>query len=73
MNIDKYVEDNANIFKEDKNKEKIEIIPTIIESSTALRNDISCFSKEPKEMLSFLSRIGTINGNITINLTTGTI
>ena len=73
LNIDKYVEDNENILKEDKNKEKIEIIPTIIESSTALRNNISCFSKEPKEMLSFLLGIGTINGNITINLTTGTI
>ena len=73
LNIDKYVEDNENILKEDKNKEKIEIIPTIIDSSTALRNNISCFSEEPKEMLSFLSGIGTINVNITINLTTGTI
>ena len=45
----------------------------IIESSTALRNTISCFSKEPKEMLSFFSGIGIINGNITINLTAGTI
>lgn len=73
MNIDKYVEDYENIVTEDKSKEKVEIIPTIIESSTALRNNISCFSKQPKEMLSFLSGIGTINGNITINLTTGSI
>ena len=45
----------------------------VIESSTALRNTISCFRKESKEMLSFFSGIGTINGNITINLTAGTI
>ena len=37
LNIGKYVQDNENILKGDKNKEKIEIIPTITESSTALR------------------------------------
>ena len=72
LNIDKFVDDNENVLK-DNNNGKIEIIPTIIEGTTAVRNNIACFSKEPIEMLIFLSGVSTINGNITFNLTACTI